>query len=63
MLTVAARALRESGVAIVVVGQGAHLVMKRADCVDVLEHGRVVLACKADEMASHRELTEAYLGE
>ena len=60
---VPARALRESGVAILVVGQSAYLAMKRADCVYMLEHGRVVLECKADEMASHRELTEAYLGE
>ena len=57
------QALRESGIAILVVEQSAHLVMKMADYVYVLKHGRVVLEGKADEMASHRELTEAYLGE
>ena len=55
--------LREQGTTILVVEQNAHLVLKMADYVYVLKQGRVALEGKADEMASHRELTEAYLGE
>jgi branched-chain amino acid transport system ATP-binding protein len=57
------QALREQGTTILVVEQNAHLVLKMADYVYVLKQGRVALEGKADEMASHRELTEAYLGE
>lgn len=55
--------LREQGMTIVVVEQNAHLVLKMADYIYVLKQGRVALEGRADEMASHRELTEAYLGE
>ena len=55
-------ALREQGMTILVVEQNAHLVLKMADYVYVLKQGRVVLEGKAEAMASHRELTEAYLG-
>jgi branched-chain amino acid transport system ATP-binding protein len=47
---------------ILVVEQNAHLVLKMADYVYVLKQGRVVLEGKSEAMASHRELTEAYLG-
>ena len=57
------QALREQGMTILIVEQNAHLVLKMADYVYVLKHGRVALEGKAAEMASHRELTEAYLGE
>ena len=57
------KVLREQGMTILVVEQNAHLLMKMADYIYVLKHGRVALEGKADEMASHRELTEAYLGE
>jgi len=57
------QALREQGMTILVVEQNAHLVLKMADYVYVLKQGRVALEGKAEDMASHRELTEAYLGE
>lgn len=57
------QALREQGMTILVVEQNAHLVLKMADYVYVLKQGRVALEGKAEEMASHRELSEAYLGE
>ena len=57
------QALRERGMTILVVEQNAHLVLKMADYVYVLKHGRVALEGKAEELASHRELHEAYLGE
>ena len=57
------QALREQGMTILIVEQNAHLVLKMADYVYVLKQGRVALEGKADDMASHRELTEAYLGE
>ena len=57
------QALREQGMTILVVEQNAHLVLKMADYIYVLKQGRVALEGKAADMASHRELTEAYLGE
>jgi branched-chain amino acid transport system ATP-binding protein len=57
------QALREQGMTILVVEQNAHLVLKMADYIYVLKRGRVALEGKAVDMASHRELTEAYLGE
>jgi branched-chain amino acid transport system ATP-binding protein len=57
------QALRKQGMTILVVEQNANLVLKTADYIYVLKHGRVALEGKAAEMASHRELTEAYLGE
>ena len=57
------QALREQGVTILVVEQNAHLLLKMADYIYVLKQGRVALEGKAAELASHRELTEAYLGE
>jgi branched-chain amino acid transport system ATP-binding protein len=54
--------LREEGLTVVVVEQNAHLVMKMADRVYVLKHGRVVMHGTPAELASRRELTEAYLG-
>ena len=55
--------LREQGITIVVVEQNAHLVMRLADHVYVLKHGRLVMHGTPAELASRRELTEAYLGE
>jgi branched-chain amino acid transport system ATP-binding protein len=57
------QALRETGMTILVVEQNAHLVLKTADHVYVLKHGRMAMQGPAEEMAAHRELTEAYLGE
>ena len=57
------QALREQGITIVVVEQNAHLVMKMADHVYVLKHGRLAMHGSPAELASRRELTEAYLGE
>ena len=57
------QALREQGMTILMVEQNAHLLLKMADYIYVLKQGRVALEGKASEMASHRELTEAYLGE
>ena len=57
------QALRESGMTILVVEQNAHLVLKTADHVYVLKHGRMAMQGTAEEMATHRELTEAYLGD
>jgi branched-chain amino acid transport system ATP-binding protein len=54
--------LRARGITLVVVEQNAQLVLKVADFVYVLKHGRVVLKGKRDELSSARELTEAYLG-
>jgi branched-chain amino acid transport system ATP-binding protein len=54
--------LRQQGMTVLVVEQNAHLVLKMADYVYVLKQGRVVLEGKSEAMASHRELTEAYLG-
>ncbi|RZL95702.1 MAG: ABC transporter ATP-binding protein [Variovorax sp.] len=56
-------ALREQGMTILVVEQNAHLVLKMADHGYVLKQGRVALEGRANELASNRELTEAYLGE
>lgn len=57
------QALRAQGMTILVVEQNAHLVLKMADYIYVLKQGRVALEGEAADMASHRELTEAYLGE
>jgi branched-chain amino acid transport system ATP-binding protein len=55
--------LREQGITVVVVEQNAHLVMKMADHVYVLKHGRLVMHGTPLELASRHELTKAYLGE
>ena len=55
--------LREQGMTLLVVEQNAHLVLKMADYVYVLKQGRIALEGRVEDMASHRELTEAYLGE
>src|SRR5205823_12019063 len=54
--------LRARGITLLVVEQNANLVLKVADFVYVLKHGRVVLKGTRDELSSVRELTEAYLG-
>lgn len=57
------KTLREQGMTILVVEQNANLVLKMADYVYVLKQGRVALEGETHAMASHKELTEAYLGE
>jgi len=54
--------LRARGVTLVVVEQNANLVLKSADYVYVLKHGRVVLSGTPGQLATDRELTDAYLG-
>jgi branched-chain amino acid transport system ATP-binding protein len=54
--------LREQGITILVVEQNANLVMKLADHVYVLKHGRVTLQGTPRELQTRSELTEAYLG-
>lgn len=55
--------LQKQGITVVVVEQNAHLVMKMADYVYVLKHGRLVMHGTPQELVSRHELTEAYLGE
>ncbi len=55
--------LREHGMTILVVEQNAHLVMKLADRVYVLKHGRVALEGTPAELSARSELMQAYLGE
>lgn len=57
------QSLRDAGITVVVVEQNAHLLLKMADQVYVLKHGRVELQGDAQTMSSHPELTKAYLGE
>jgi branched-chain amino acid transport system ATP-binding protein len=54
--------LRARGITLVVVEQNANLVLKAADHIYVLKHGRMVLSGTPGELATDRELTEAYLG-
>ena len=56
-------ALRAQGMTILVVEQNAHLALKMADYGYVLKQGRIALEGPARDLTSHRELTEAYLGE
>ena len=57
------KALRERGITILIVEQNANLVLKTADYIYVLKHGRVVLEGTARKLAHDQALTEAYLGE
>ncbi|MDB5998671.1 MAG: transporter ATP-binding protein [Rhizobacter sp.] len=54
--------LRERGITLVVVEQNANLVLRLADYVYVLQHGRVALEGRPDEIAAAGGLAEAYLG-
>ena len=54
--------LRDQGMTMVIVEQNAHLVMKMADHVYVLKHGRLAMHGTPAELASRHDLTEAYLG-
>lgn len=54
--------LKERGITLIIVEQNANMVLKFADYIYVLKHGRIVLEGKSEELSSKRELTEAYLG-
>jgi branched-chain amino acid transport system ATP-binding protein len=54
--------LRSRGITLLVVEQSANLVLKAADYVYVLKHGRIVLSGPPERLAGDRGLTEAYLG-
>ena len=54
--------LKARGITLLVVEQNANLVLKSADHVYVLKHGRIVLSGPPARLAGDRELTEAYLG-
>ena len=54
--------LRDRGITLVVVEQNANLVMRMADYVYVLQHGRVVLQGPPAEIAAAGNLAQAYLG-
>ncbi|HEY0294537.1 MAG TPA: ABC transporter ATP-binding protein [Bordetella sp.] len=55
--------LREQGITVLVVEQNARLLLRMADYVYVLKHGRLAMQGSAAEMAAHPALTRAYLGE
>jgi branched-chain amino acid transport system ATP-binding protein len=55
--------LREQGITVLVVEQNARLLLRMADYVYVLKHGQLAMEGSAAEMATHPELTQAYLGE
>jgi branched-chain amino acid transport system ATP-binding protein len=54
--------LRELGITLLVVEQNAHLILKVADYVYVLKHGRIVLEGTPAQLACDPGLTQAYLG-
>jgi branched-chain amino acid transport system ATP-binding protein len=54
--------LRERGITLVVVEQNANLVLRIADYVYVLQHGRVVLEGKPADISAAGGLAQAYLG-
>ena len=56
------KALRARGITILIVEQNANLVLKTADYIYVLKHGRVVLEGTSQTLAHNKALTEAYLG-
>jgi branched-chain amino acid transport system ATP-binding protein len=58
----AIRAIRDSGVAILMAEQDAQSALRIADRVYVLEHGRVVQGGTAAEMASDDRIRQIYLG-
>lgn len=50
------------GVSILLIEQNAHMAMKIADRVYVLETGNIVLQGAAEEMRAHEDIKKAYLG-
>ena len=54
--------LRERGITMVIVEQNANLVLKLADYLYVLKHGKIVLQGTASEIIAAGNLSEAYLG-
>lgn len=58
----AIRALRATGVTIIVVEQNVQKALSLADRAYVLESGRVVMEGPAEELAAHPQVRKAYLG-
>jgi branched-chain amino acid transport system ATP-binding protein len=56
------RAIRETGVSIMIVEQNARAALKVADRAAVMEGGRIVLSGPASELANDARIAEAYLG-
>ena len=56
------RALKESGLSILLVEQNALAALKFSDRTYVLEHGRVTLQGASSALASDARVREAYLG-
>ncbi len=54
--------LRDRGITLVVVEQNANLVLRMADYVYVLQHGKVVLQGSPSEITAKGDLAQAYLG-
>lgn len=55
-------AVRQRGVALLVVEQNARLALRYADYVYVLKNGRIVLAGTSEELSRSTDLVDAYLG-
>jgi branched-chain amino acid transport system ATP-binding protein len=56
------RAIRETGVSILIVEQNARAALKVADRAAVMDGGRIVLSGPASELANDARIAEAYLG-
>jgi branched-chain amino acid transport system ATP-binding protein len=56
------KAIRETGVSILIVEQNARAALKVADRATVMEGGRIVLSGPASELANDARIAEAYLG-
>lgn len=56
------KAIRETGVSILIVEQNARAALKVADRAAVMEGGRIVLSGPASELAADQRVADAYLG-